>query len=63
METKKNILQIRWGVEGRGAKEVKIDLMHPGVPKVSNFSLFLIFQVASCGRPKSLPISVSFYLR
>jgi hypothetical protein len=38
METTKNILQIRWGVEGRGSKEVKIDLMHPGVPKVSNFS-------------------------
>jgi len=63
METKKNILQIRWGVEGRGAKEVKIDLMPPGVPKVSNFSLFCIFQAAFCGRPQSLPISVSLYLR
>jgi hypothetical protein len=51
------------GGGGGGAQEVKIDLMHTGVPKVSNFSLFLIFQVASCGRPKSLPSSVSFYLR
>jgi hypothetical protein len=50
------------GVEG-GAQEVKIDLMPPGVPKVSNFSLFWIFRAASCGRPQSLPRSVSFYLR
>ncbi len=51
------------GGGARGAQEVKIDLMPPGVPKVSNFSLFRIFRAASCGRPQSLPRSVSFYLR
>jgi hypothetical protein len=42
------------GVEG-GAQEVKIDLMPPGVPKVSIFPLCCIFRAASCGRPQSLP--------
>jgi hypothetical protein len=50
------------GGGGRGVQEVKIDLMPPGVPKVSIFPLFRIFQAASCGRPQSLPSSVSYYL-
>jgi hypothetical protein len=57
------LVGVKTGGGGGGAQEVKIDLMPPGVPKVSNFSLFWIFRAASCGRPQSLPRSVSFYLR
>ncbi len=48
-----------WG--GGEAQEVKIDLMPLGVLKVSNFSIFWIFRAASCGRPQSLPSSISFH--
>ena len=47
--------------DGGGAQEVRIDLMPPGVPKVSNFSLFWIFRVASCRKPQSPPSSFSFH--
>jgi len=44
-----------WGW-GRGAQEVKLDLMPPRMPKVSIFPLFLIFRAASCGRPQDFQV-------
>jgi hypothetical protein len=49
------------GVGGGEVQEVKTDLMPPGVLKVSKFSLFCMFQAASCGRPQRLPSSISFH--
>jgi hypothetical protein len=44
--------------ERRGGLEVHMNLMPPGVFKVSLFPIFWTFQAASYGRPKSLPNSI-----
>ena len=50
----------RWGGGERGL-EVQMNLMPPGVLKVNIFSLFWIFQAASCGGHDSLPDSIFLY--
>ena len=52
----KTLVRVETG--GGGAQEVKIDLMPPGVPKVSYFSLLRIIRAASSGRHESPPNSV-----